>query len=135
MDMEILFLYKGQFLLGKAYLLDEKFNLSFGDGVSVNLDNVGGVWTLDEHDGVQVTTINYLNSLLSPLRDRNGCEVYVDDYVANIQDEDRPVVYQIRSINETTVSLKVIHDSFCPFLSTMRDKITASWVVIPCKKN
>ncbi len=135
-EIEILFLYKGQFFIGMAYFNDDDDDVSIdsANGASVNLDDIRGIWTLDEDDGVQAITIDNLKIALHPLCDQNGREVCAGDYIARIEDDDKLIVYKVISINETTVNLQVIHDSHCPILNTMRDKITASWSVIPCKK-
>lgn len=133
--IDILFIYDNSFHLGGAYLDDDqKFNIHDERGRPIDLNDISKIWII-ENDDICLISQDDLHNLLSPLFDQNGHEVHMDDYIAKTEGNDKLVVYQVRSIDETMVSVKVIHDSHCPMLMIMRDNIASSWAVIPYKKN
>ena len=133
------------FYLGNAYLDgDLEFNIDDDHGRPMDLNNISKIWII-KNDDISLISQDDLHNLLCPLCDQNGREVHVGDYIASIQDYDKAdfaglsvsslVVYRVRSIYESAVSVKVVHDPHCSILSIMRDNISLSWAVIPCKKN
>ncbi len=137
--VEILFKYKGRFWLGQAglnshgeFYIYAKEN-AFGPGIKT--EDVNNIRIIDGDNLRLIDQNDLYNLLCSPPRDQNDREIYIDDYIASIQDNDKLIVYQVRSISTATVNVKVVHDSHCPMLSIMRDNIASSWAVIPFKKN
>ena len=133
--IEILFKYRGHFYLGQADMeVHNEFYIYAYHGPEIKIEDIDRVWVVD-NNGTQETTIDDLTTmLLPPLYDMNGNVVRVGDYIASTNYEDGIVLYKVESINETTVGVKLIHDSFCcPFHNLGRDTIKYDWVVIPLK--
>ena len=136
MNTKILFKYQGNIFLGSAYFNDRIW-INDPWGNECNVQDLEKIWII-ENDDVRRISQDDLYDLLYPCYDQNDRKVHVGDYIAKIQDNyqnflDKLVVYQVTSIQTTTVGVKVVHDSHCPTLSIMRDNIASSWAVIPLR--